>query len=228
VLLDVVYNHLGPDGNYLGRYGPYFTDRYRTPWGDAVNLDGAGSDEVRRFVIDNALMWLRDYHVDGSPARRGPRHRRHLGHPLPRGARREVEALAAQLGRPLVLIAESDLNDPRVVRPREAGGYGLDAQWSDDFHHALHAASPASGRLLRGLRSPGRRRARAPARLRLRRALLSVTAARVHGRPSGALPGHRFLGYACRTTTRSATGRAASGWATSSGRASKAWRPRSS
>ncbi len=138
VLLDVVYNHLGPAGNYLGRFGPYFTDRYRTPWGDAVNFDGAESDEVRRFVCDNALAWLRDYHVDG--LRLDAVHAildTSATHVLEQLAD-EVRALAAALGRHLVVIAESDLNDPRLVRPSIAGGYGLDAQWSDDFHHALH------------------------------------------------------------------------------------------
>jgi maltooligosyltrehalose trehalohydrolase len=138
VILDVVYNHLGPVGNYLGRFGPYFTDRYRTPWGDAVNVDGPGSDEVRRFFCDNALMWLRDYHVDG--LRIDAVHAivdTSAVHLLEQLAE-EVDALEAELGRHLVLIAESDLNDPRLIRPREAGGYGLDAQWADDFHHALH------------------------------------------------------------------------------------------
>ena len=139
VLLDVVYNHLGPAGNYLDRFGPYFTDRYHTPWGPAVNLDGAGSDEVRRFLCDNALMWLRDYHFDG--LRIDSVHAMvdtSATHFLEQLAT-EVECLQRALGRRLDLIAESDLNDPRVVRSREAGGYGMDAQWSDDFHHALHA-----------------------------------------------------------------------------------------
>ena len=138
VILDVVYNHLGPEGNYLGKFGPYFTDRYRTPWGDAVNLDDQDSDEVRRFFCDNALMWLRDYRVDG--LRLDAIHAIfdasaiHFLEQL--GA--EVHELEAEVGRHLVVIAESDLNLPRIVTPREAGGYGLDAQWNDDFHHALH------------------------------------------------------------------------------------------
>jgi maltooligosyltrehalose trehalohydrolase len=138
VILDVVYNHLGPAGGYLGRFGPSFTDRFRTPWGDALNLDGPGSDEVRRFVCDNARMWLRDYHLDGL---RIDAIQAILDtsavHVLEQLAE-EVDALEAELGRHLVLIAESDLNDPRVVRPRQAAGYGFDAQWADDFHHALH------------------------------------------------------------------------------------------
>lgn len=138
VIVDVVYNHLGPTGNYLDRFGPYFTDRYSTPWGPAVNLDGAGSDEVRRFFCDNALMWLRDYHVDG--LRMDAIHAifdASATHFLEQLAG-EVSALEAHLGRRLTLIAESDLNDPRVVTPRGCGGFGIDAQWNDDFHHALH------------------------------------------------------------------------------------------
>jgi maltooligosyltrehalose trehalohydrolase len=139
VVIDVVYNHLGPAGNYLGVFGPYFTDRYLTPWGDAVNLDGAWSGGVRDFFVDNAVMWLRDYHCDGL--------RLDAVHALmDRSARHFLEELAdrvaslgAEVGRPLFLIAESDLNDPRIVRPPMAGGYGLDASWSDEFHHALHA-----------------------------------------------------------------------------------------
>ena len=139
VVLDVVYNHLGPSGNYLARYGPYFTNRYQTPWGEAVNFDDAKSDEVRRFFCDNALMWLRDYHVDG--LRLDAVHAfmdSSAVHFLERLSV-EVDELEATLGRHLVLIAETDQNDPRIVRSREAHGYGIDAQWSDDFHHALHA-----------------------------------------------------------------------------------------
>jgi maltooligosyltrehalose trehalohydrolase len=138
VLLDVVYNHLGPSGNYLGRFGPYFSDRHRTPWGQAVNLDGAGSHEVRRFFTDNARHWLRHYHLDG--LRLDAVHAfvdTSAVHFLEQLAE-EVDHLEAELGRHLALVAESDLNDPRVVRDRAAGGYGIDAQWSDDFHHALH------------------------------------------------------------------------------------------
>ena len=138
VLLDVVYNHLGPDGNYLGSFGPYFTDRYKTGWGAAINYDGPHSDEVRDFVVDNALMWLKDYEFDG--LRLDAVHAIfsfeavHLLEVLSTA----VRALGEDLGKPLVLIAESDLNDPRLVHPVSRGGFGLDAQWSDDFHHALH------------------------------------------------------------------------------------------
>jgi maltooligosyltrehalose trehalohydrolase len=139
VILDVVYNHLGPSGNYLGVYGPYFTNKYSTPWGDAVNFDGPDSDHVRRFFIDNALMWLRDYHVDG--LRLDAVHAivdtsaTHFLEQLTN----EVRSLECELGKRLVVIAESDLNDPRLVRSRELGGFGLDAMYSDDFHHALHS-----------------------------------------------------------------------------------------
>ncbi len=137
VLLDVVYNHFGPVGNYTSKFGPYMTNRHRTPWGDAVNFEDHGSDEVRRFFCDNALMWMRDYHVDG--LRLDAVHEffdRSAIHFMEQLSA-EVEVLSSTLGRRLVLIAESDLNDPKVVRPREAGGHGMDAQWSDDFHHAL-------------------------------------------------------------------------------------------
>ena len=139
VVMDVVYNHLGPAGNYLPEFGPYLTEAHQTPWGPAVNLDRAGSDEVRRYITDNALMWLRDYHIDG--LRLDAVHAlvderaTHLLEQLST----EVAALSVQVRRPLFLIAESDLNDPRLVSSRETGGYGLDAQWADDVHHALHA-----------------------------------------------------------------------------------------
>jgi maltooligosyltrehalose trehalohydrolase len=138
VLLDVVYNHLGPDGNYLSQYGPYFTDRYKTNWGTAINYDGPLSDPVRRFVIDNAVMWLRDYGFDG--LRLDAVHAIFsfdAVHVLEELAI-AVRELGAKLGRRFVLIAESDLNDPRLVRSASRGGYGLDAHWADDFHHAVH------------------------------------------------------------------------------------------
>jgi len=140
VLLDVVYNHVGPVGNYLGEFGPYFSERHTTTWGPAPNFDGPGADGVRSFVVDNARMWLRDYHFDG--LRLDAVHALvddsavHLLEQLSVS----VEALAAELGRPLWLIAESDLNAPRFVEPPGRGGYGLAAAWADEWHHALHAA----------------------------------------------------------------------------------------
>jgi maltooligosyltrehalose trehalohydrolase len=145
VLLDVVYNHFGPVGNYTGKFGPYVTSRHCTPWGDAINFEDAGSDEVRRFFCDNALLWLCRYHFDG--LRLDAVHEfvdRSAVHFLEQLSA-EVDVASAKHGRRMVLIAESDLNDPRIVRPREAGGYGIDAQWSDDFHHALFTLLHSEG-----------------------------------------------------------------------------------
>ncbi len=138
VLLDVVYNHFGPDGNYLAGFAPYFTDRVKTPWGDAINYDDRDSDGVRRFVIDNALMWLEDYGFDG--LRLDAVHAIYsfeAVHVLEDLAA-AVRQLSVKLSKDFVLIAESDLNDPRLVQPPARGGYGLSAHWSDDFHHAIH------------------------------------------------------------------------------------------
>jgi maltooligosyltrehalose trehalohydrolase len=140
VIQDVVYNHLGPSGNYLPRFGPYLNSSAKNTWGEAVNLDGPDCAPVRRFILDNARMWLHDYHVDGlrldavhALVDHSPKH-------LLQELAEETDALSAFLGHPLSLIAESDLNDPTLITPREAGGYGLAAQWSDDFHHAVHVA----------------------------------------------------------------------------------------
>src|SRR2546430_10640416 len=144
-ILDVVYNHLGPAGNVLERFGPYFTARYVTPWGEAVTLDGALSDEVRRFFIDNAAMWLRDYHFDG--LRVDAVHAivdTSAVHVLEEMALR-VEDLSAGGGRALLLIAESDLNDPRVVRSRDLGGDGPDSGWDRGFHPFPHAVPTRGG-----------------------------------------------------------------------------------
>lgn len=138
VVLDVVYNHLGPEGNYLAEFGPYFTDRYRTPWGQAINFDGAGSDEVRRFFIENALYWTTEFHVDA--LRLDAIHA--IVDPSARPILEElgvaIHRQGRELNRQIHVIAESDRNDSRLLRRQEDGGYGLDAQWSDDFHHALH------------------------------------------------------------------------------------------
>jgi maltooligosyltrehalose trehalohydrolase len=138
VCLDVVYNHLGPSGNHLSEFGPYFTDRYGTPWGSALNLDDADSDQVRRFVIDNALMWLRDFHVDGLRLDAVHALFDDRAITLLEELSAEVNALGSRLGRQLWLIAESDRNDPLTVTPREGGGLGMQAQWADDVHHGLH------------------------------------------------------------------------------------------
>ena len=193
VVLDVVYNHLGPAGNYLPEFGPYFSARHATNWGDAVNFDGPDSDEVRRFAVDNALMWLRDYHCDGLRLDAVHAFADSSAVNICEQLAAEVAALAAQLRRPLFVIAESDLNDPRFVRGRDAGGYGLDAAWADEWHHALHATLtgevsgyysdfgplPLLAKALRqawvydGIYSPHRRR--------------------VHGRPPAGLAGSQFV-----------------------------------
>jgi maltooligosyltrehalose trehalohydrolase len=196
VILDVVYNHFGPVGNYTGKYGPYLTALHWTPWGDAVNFEGAGSDEVRRFFCDNALMWLRDYHVDG--LRLDAVHAfvdRSAVHFLEQLSA-EVERLSTTLGRKLVLIAESDLNNPILVMAREAHGYGLDAQWSDDFHHALFTVlhnEPGKGyysdfgslaSLAKALRC-----------VFVYDGAYSRYRRRSHGRPVTGLSAYRFLGF---------------------------------
>ena len=139
-VVDVVYNHLGPSGNYLREFGPYFSERHQTNWGAAVNFDGPGSDEVRRFVIDNAKYWLEEFHFDGLRLDAVHAIVDESAYHLLEELALEVDALATHLGRPLFLIAESDRNDPRLARSRDAGGYGLDSVWADDWHHALHAA----------------------------------------------------------------------------------------
>jgi maltooligosyltrehalose trehalohydrolase len=204
VLLDVVYNHFGPDGNYTGRFGPYITESHHTPWGGAINFDEAHSAEVRRFFCDNALMWLRDYHFDG--LRLDAIHAyvdRSAKHFLEQLSE-EVAALSAQSNRNLVLIAESDLNDPRVVTPRGAetegaigcaGGYGIDAQWSDDFHHAVFAQLTGErGSYYRDFGSIAQI-AKALGSAYVFDGTYSEYRRREHGRPVRNLSGHRFLGY---------------------------------
>ncbi|WP_394554134.1 malto-oligosyltrehalose trehalohydrolase [Agromyces sp. MMS24-JH15] len=138
VIQDVVYNHLGPSGNYLPRFGPYLHDAHANTWGASVNLDGPDSDEVRRFILDDARMWFLDLHVDGLRLDAVHALVDHRATHLLEELASETDATSAALGRPLTLIAESDLNDPRMIRPRDEHGLGLTAQWSDDFHHALH------------------------------------------------------------------------------------------
>lgn len=137
VILDVVYNHMGPDGNYLPKFGPYFTDHHMTPWGPGFNFDGDGSHEVRRFFIDNALMWLHDYHFDGLRLDAVDKIKDNSPTHFLVELRRAVDGLSAETGRSHILIAESAANDPVYSRPVENGGYGMDAHWNDDFHHAL-------------------------------------------------------------------------------------------
>ena len=140
VILDVVYNHFGPEGSYAREFGDYYSSRYRTPWGDAINFDGPGSDEVRRFFIESALYWLRDLHIDALRVDAIHAIFDRSAHPFLRQFTEVIHREARRLGRTAYLIAESDLNDPRVVQRPELGGLGFDAQWSDDFHHALHTS----------------------------------------------------------------------------------------
>ena len=139
VVLDVVYNHLGPEGNCLRDFGPYFTDFYKTPWGEALNFDGPCSDEVRRFFIENALFWICDCHIDALRIDAVHSILDFTARPFLKQLGLEVRKEAERLNRRIYCIAESALNDTRVIRPRELGGFGLDAQWNDDFHHALHS-----------------------------------------------------------------------------------------
>jgi maltooligosyltrehalose trehalohydrolase len=195
VFLDVVYNHLGPDGNYLAKFGPYFTAAHHTPWGDAVNFEDRGSHEARRFFCDNALLWLRDYHFDGLRLDAVHAYTDRSAINFMEQLATEVTALEAHTGRSYEVIAESDLNDPRLVTATEAGGYSLDAQWSDDFHHALFAVLTGDrggyyadfgsfADLAKSLRDvfvyDGR---------------YSPYRDRIHGRPVRNLPASRFLGY---------------------------------
>ncbi|BFV59922.1 malto-oligosyltrehalose trehalohydrolase [Kitasatospora sp. CMC57] len=198
VILDVVHNHLGPSGNYLPAYGPYFTDRHQTPWGSAVNLDAPGSDEVRAYLIGSALSWLRDYRIDGL--------RLDAVHALAddralhflEELSTAVDHLAAATGRPLFLIGESDLNDPRTTNPRQAGGLGLTAQWSDDFHHALHVTltGESQGYYADFARAPLAALARTLTRGFFHDGGWSSFRERSHGRPFPPGFGHRLLGYA--------------------------------
>jgi maltooligosyltrehalose trehalohydrolase len=193
VLLDVVYNHFGPAGNYLGKYGAYLTDKHKTPWGDAVNFDGKGSHEVRKFFVDDALMWLRDYHFDGL--------RLDAVHAFVDSSAihfleqlsSEVDLLSAKAGKYFVLIAESELNDPRLITSREANGYGLDAQWADDLHHAIHTVLTGELKgyyedygklehLAKGLGTPF-----------IYDGIYSTHRERHHGRPPIGLSGHHFV-----------------------------------
>jgi maltooligosyltrehalose trehalohydrolase len=138
VMLDVVYNHVGNEGNYLRQFGPYFTDRYKTAWGDAINYDGSESEHVRRYVVENALYWIREYHMDGlrldaiqTIIDSSPMH-------IVAEIQRDVQEFARGAARKVCTIAESDQNDRKLLLPRSEGGFGLDAVWTDDFHHAIH------------------------------------------------------------------------------------------
>jgi maltooligosyltrehalose trehalohydrolase len=197
VLLDVVYNHFGPVGNYSGMFGPYMTGKHRTPWGDAVNFEDGRSDEVRRFFCDNALMWLRDYHIDGLRLDAVHEFVDRSGVHFWEQLSVEVEGLSASLRRRLVLIAESDLNDPRVVTSRKDGGYGVDVQWSDDFHHALFAVLNDGGDEKGYYIDFGSLEdlAKSLTKVFVYDGAYSHYRMRNHGRPVEQLSAHHFLGY---------------------------------
>ncbi|WP_405930663.1 malto-oligosyltrehalose trehalohydrolase [Streptomyces sp. NBC_00827] len=200
VVLDVVHNHLGPSGNYLPAFGPYFTDTHQTPWGSAVNLDAPGSDEVRAYLVGSTLAWLRDYRLDGLrlDAVHALRDSRAL-HFLEELST-AVDGLAADLGRPLFLVAESDLNDPRLITSREEGGLGLHAQWNDDFHHVLHTAltGETQGYYADFARAPFASLAKTLTSGFFHDGTYSSFRGRSHGRPLDRtrVSAHRLLGYA--------------------------------
>ncbi|MFJ3772960.1 malto-oligosyltrehalose trehalohydrolase [Streptomyces sp. NPDC090075] len=212
VVLDVVHNHLGPSGNYLPAFGPYFTETHHTPWGAAVNLDAPGSDEVRAYLVGSALAWLRDYRIDG--LRLDAVHALcdtracHFLEELSAA----VAALAAESGRPLFLVGESDLNDPRLITARAEHGLGLDAQWNDDFHHALHTAltGESQGYYADFARAPFAALAKTLTGGYFHDGAYSSFRGRHHGRPldRARVAGHRLLGY---TQTHDQVGNRAQG-----------------
>ena len=194
-VLDVVYNHFGPSGNYTGVFGPYILHEHETPWGGVVNLDGEHSAQVRRYFIDNALMWLRDYRFDA--LRLDAIHALLDKSPVHFLAQlsTEVAELSRLLGRPLQFIAESDLNDPVVVTPRAQGGYGMDAQWSDDFHHALHAVLTGEQQGYYADFGSVAQLAKSLCSAYVYDGQLSPSRHRPHGQPASGLSSDRFLGY---------------------------------
>jgi maltooligosyltrehalose trehalohydrolase len=195
VVLDVIYNHVGPEGNYLAEFGPYFTDQYRTPWGRAMNFDGPGSDGVRRFVIENALYWLTEYHIDA--LRLDAIHgifdfsARHILSEL----RDRFHEQAARLGREAWVIAESDLNDVRVLNSRASGGYRLDAQWLDDFHHSVHTYLTGANRAYLAGFGELRHIQKAITDGFVYDGCYSSFRKRHFGSSSRALPGHRLIAF---------------------------------
>ena len=199
VVLDVVHNHLGPSGNHLPAFGPYFTEQHQTPWGAAVNLDAPGSDEVRAYFAGSALALLRDFRLDGLRLDAVHALIDDRAHPFLAALSAEVGTLAEETGRPLFLIAESDRNDPRTTAPRTAHGLGMHAQWSDDFHHALHTAltGEAQGYYADFARAPLAALAKTLTGVFFHDGSYSSFRGRRHGAPVDPMtPTHRFLGYA--------------------------------
>jgi maltooligosyltrehalose trehalohydrolase len=194
LILDVVYNHLGPEGNYLGEFGPFFTDRHQTPWGAAVNFDGPSSRAVRDFVLENVTQWIRDFHVDGL--------RLDAIHAIVDDSTphilaeiKQVAAIEAErCGRPVHVIAESNLNDVRLLDPPETGGYGLDAQWSDDFHHCVHTLLTGErGGYYADFDDPPRQLVKSLNQFFVYDGCYSTYRKRPHGRPVGDHSGERFV-----------------------------------
>jgi maltooligosyltrehalose trehalohydrolase len=193
IFLDVVYNHSGPEGSYWAEYGPYFTDRYRTPWGSAINYDDRGSDAVRQFVLDNVRMWIEDYRFDGLRLDAvhaiydfGARH-------ILQDVKKAASQAARNVGRLIHIVAESDLNDVRLLLPPERGGYGLDAQWSDDFHHMVHVTLTGERQ---GYYEDYRGHEQFPRLLEQTFVISGSYSAhrdRRHGGPDAGLPGDRFV-----------------------------------
>lgn len=195
VVLDVIYNHFGPEGCYLEQFGPYFTGHHHTLWGKAVNFDGPQSDPVRQFVTDNVIMWLRDYHLDGLRLDDIDAILDNTALPIVEQILYEVDELEACSGRHLFVLAETNMNDPRVIRPHEMGGYGVNAQWNDEFHHAIHCALTGEhngyyadfGRLADV--------AKALKQAYIMDGQYCIGRQRRHGRLVGDVTGHKFIGY---------------------------------
>ncbi|MER8234959.1 malto-oligosyltrehalose trehalohydrolase [Streptomyces sp. NPDC094049] len=200
VVLDVVHNHLGPSGNHLPSFGPYFTETHHTPWGAAVNLDAPGSDEVRAYFLGSALAWLRDYRIDGLRLDAVHALADTRAYTFLEELSAAVDELAAEQGRRHFLIAESDLGDPRTTTPRTHGGLGVHAQWNDDFHHALHTAltGESQGYYADFARAPMAALAKTLTQVFFHDGTYSAFRGRRHGRPVDRerTPAHRFLGYA--------------------------------
>ncbi|MBI2462093.1 MAG: malto-oligosyltrehalose trehalohydrolase [Candidatus Rokubacteria bacterium] len=197
VVLDVVYNHLGPEGNYLAEFGPYFTDCYHTPWGPAVNYDGGEAAGARRFFIENAVRWVGEYHIDS--LRLDAIHGIFDGSPVHilRALNTAVQRVARRLGRRVPVVAESPLNDRRVIDPVRKGGYGLAGQWSDDFHHALHTllTGERTGYYLDYGRLDQLARAYTDGFV-YQGEPSAYRGGRPHGTPSREIPGERFVVFA--------------------------------
>lgn len=195
VILDMVYNHLGPEGNYFGKYGPYFTDSCRTPWGDAINYDGAYSDPVRDFFSNNALFWFENYHVDG--LRLDAVHEVHDGGAVHfwEYTSRKVGEFSQKVGKKFFLIAESNLNSPHVIKSPEAGGLGFDAQWLDDFHHAIYVLLDKEGQKFYEDFGRMEQLAKAYKEGFVHSGDYVKARKRKHGRSSAGMPGERFVAF---------------------------------